>query len=119
MKFAEIIISIVLASLFAPVFADSIKPIIHLRGQTALLKEELRVNSFISESFCALASHDADFEKWENTVRALTGCAVTVTLIKKTQTTHTYRAGWNYKNKTLFVESAFNSRSIGGGINVH
>jgi hypothetical protein len=119
MKLIEVIVSIALASLFSPIFAEAIKPIIHLRGQTALLKEELRVNYFISESFCALASHGADFEKWEKTVRALTGCGVTVTMKQKTQSAHIYRAEWNYKSKTLFVESVFNSNAITGGINVH
>ena len=119
MKLTEVIVSIALAALFMPIFSDAMMPIIHLRGQTVLLKEELRVNYFISESFCTLASHGADLEKWQNTVRAITGCAVTVTMKQKTQAAHIYRAEWNYKNKTLFVESAFNSNAITGGINVH
>jgi cbb3-type cytochrome oxidase subunit 1 len=119
MKLVEVIVSIALASLFVPIFADTMQPIMRLRGQTALLKEELRANYFISESFYALSSYGVDFEKWQNTVRAVTGCVVTITMKQKTQTAHIYRAEWNYKNKTLFVESAFNLNAIEGGSHVH
>jgi hypothetical protein len=119
MKLVEVIFSIALVSLFVPIFADAILPIMRLREQTALLKEELRANYFISESFYALSSYGVDFEKWQNTVRAVTGCVVTITMKQKKQTAKIYRAEWNYKNKTLFVESAFNSSVIEGGTNVH
>jgi hypothetical protein len=114
MKLTEIIVSITIASLFAPVFASAAMPVINLRRQTALLKEELHTNHFISESFYALSTRDGDFETWQNLMLSVTGCRVKVT---KTRFKNIYRAEWEYKNKPLFIEAEFNLDK--GDNNVH